>query len=938
MSAFAHDSRGTIQRPRQLAQVLAVRAGSLRRLAARQLAVEEARGVGEMLALRAAFSTSLAGQDDFVDAFAQTLVHGLLAARWWSGGETFTREAAARLLPATSPDLSAILLKIVGARFEAEVERVVDEVVGLLACTDVRAVFAGQEDPVIHFYEEFLDVYDPRLRRERGVYYTPDEVVAYVVNTSHAALQERFGLRLGLADAVTWGELSRARGWAVPEGVSADAAVVQILDPATGTGTFLLRVMGVIHATMMAEYEGAGWDAARCVEAWRGYVREHLLPRIFGFELLVAPCVICHLRLALALERTGFVFGGGADERLRVVRADTLQIGEEEGEGAWVKRRAPISVIVGNPPYEREAAGDDGAHKGGWMLDGWSEWNEGVPPIEDFDGGARLVGAGGNLQTTRNSYYYFWRWALWRVFEAGPGIGVLALVTASSYLRGPGFCGLRGHVRGVCSEAYILDLEGDRLGTRISENVFEITIPVCVATVLRIPGGVGAGRIFYARAVGTRADKLALCAGISSLSRHAWGEVDGARFEPFIAGGAGDYAAWCPLVDVFPVRFTGYHFYRTWPIGETREVLERRWDALLQAPVESRAKIIKETRDRKVVSTYGALFGGERGPAIAALEVGSERPVVMRTSFRSFDRKWCIADSRVGDFLRPALWRTWGPRQVYMTSLLSGVIGDGPAATAAGYVPDCHHFRGSYGGKDVVPLWCDAAGERANVAEAVMAALAGVYGYRPAAEDVFAYAYAVLANPGYVRRFKVQLQIPGPRLPLTADFGLFAEGAALGRRLLRWHTYGERFADAGDGVELGGSARVLVAIPETVAGYPARHRYDAGTRVLHVGEGQVGPVSGEVMGLSVSGLQVVKSWLDHRMARGAGRRSSALDAIRPERWTPESTRELLELLWVLERTIAAYPALDEWLDAVLAGTLLTADEVVRGAVDRDLLT
>jgi hypothetical protein len=870
LSAFAHVRRGTIRRPRQLAEALAVRARSLRRLAAELLAVEEARGVGELLALRAGFSASLGGGEEFVDAFAQTLVHGLVTARWSAGEEAFSREAVPRLLPRTSLELSEIIVEIVGARFAGGVERVVEEIVEVLACTDVRAVFAGVEDPVIHFYEDFLDAYDPRLRKERGVYYTPDEVVSYVVNTSHSALQERFGLRLGLADAVDWGEFSRARGVAVPDGVAPSEPVVQILDPSTGTGTFLLRVIGVIHATMMAEYERAGWDAGRCVEAWRGYVREHLLPRIFGFEILAAPCVICHLRLALALGRTGFEFSG---ERLRVVRTDTLQIVEDhEGEAGWIKRRAPISVIVGNPPYEREGnGGDAGAHKGGWMLDGWCGWNGGVPPIEDFNHGARAAGAGGNLQTTRNSYYYFWRWALLRVFEAGVGVGVLALVTASSYLRGPGFAGLRARVRGACSEAFVLDLEGDRLGTRISENVFAITIPVCVTTVLRTPGRAIAGKIWYARAEGTRADKLALCAGISSLSRHAWGEVAGARFEPFIARGAGDYAAWCPLGEVFPVRFTGYHYYRTWPIGETREVLERRWEALLQAPPEARARIFKETRDRKVSRSYRGLFGdGARAVAVVGLTLTNDAPVVMRTSFRSFDRKWCIADARVGDFLRPALWQTWGPRQVYMTSLLSGVLGDGPAATAAGHVPDCHHFRGSYGGKDVVPLWCDAEGTRPNVAEEVLAALAAAYGRRPAAVDVFAYAYAVLANPGYVRRFRGPLQIPGPRLPVTADAGLFARGAAFGRTLLRWHTYGERLGEPGDGFEMKGGAAVVVAVPEAPAGYPVRHRYDSNTRVLHVGDGQVGPVSGEVMGLSVSGLQVVKSWLDYRMARGRG--------------------------------------------------------------------
>jgi hypothetical protein len=264
---------------------------------------------------------------------------------------------------------------------------------------------------------------------------------------------------------------------------------------------------------------------------------------------------------------------------------------------------------------------------------------------------------------------------------------------------------------------------------------------------------------------------------------------------------------------------------------------------------------------------------------------------------------------------------------VYLTSLLTGVLGAGPGLTASAFVPDKHHFRGSYGGKDVIPLWRDPEATQPNLAAGFLATLTKSHGRRPKPEDVFAYAYAVLANPGYVDRFEEELQVPGPRLPVTKDRALFDRGAALGRELLRWHTYGERFRETGDAFVLTGAAREVVPIPRDPAGYPEKHRYDEATRTLHVGKGQVAPVPPEVMAFSVSGLQVVKSWLDYRMKKGAGKKSSPLDDIRPERWTDELSRELLELLWVLDWTLQQYPTLDAWLDAVLASELFTADEI-----------
>ena len=204
-------------------------------------------------------------------------------------------------------------------------------------------------------------------------------------------------------------------------------------------------------------------------------------------------------------------------------------------------------------------------------------------------------------------------------------------------------------------------------------------------------------------------------------------------------------------------------------------------------------------------------------------------------------------------------------------------------------------------------------------------------------EDLFAYCYALLASPDYVERFSEDLTIPGPRVPLTKDVALFRQGAALGAYLIRLHTYGERFADATDGAaSLQGCARCTRSVGETEDDYPEDFEYVDARQTLRVGAGEFGPVRPEVWAFSVSGFQVVRSWLAYRMRDGAGRRSSPLDEIRPTTWTARFTLELLELLWVLEATVERQPALAGLLESIVAGECFAADELPRPAAsERD---
>jgi hypothetical protein len=264
-------------------------------------------------------------------------------------------------------------------------------------------------------------------------------------------------------------------------------------------------------------------------------------------------------------------------------------------------------------------------------------------------------------------------------------------------------------------------------------------------------------------------------------------------------------------------------------------------------------------------------------------------------------------------------------------------LGLGPAATVSGLVPDLHHFRGSFGGKDVIPLYRDPAATQPNVPNNLLATLGRALGQNITAEDFFCYTYAILAAPTYVETFSEELTIPGPRLPLTRNRTLFGQAADVGRRLIWLHTHGERFVPEGHrrGEVPQGTARCERGVPTTADGYPENYSFESTPQTLRVGGGIFRPVSNAMWKFSVSGLSVLQSWLDYRMRAGAGRSSSLLDEIRPEIWTAMMTQELLELLWVLEATVASLPKLSAVFANVIASETFGASELpVPGAAER----
>jgi len=447
--------------------------------------------------------------------YAQTITYGLLSARIADPHSKTADDFASHMR--TNPFLRELMetfLKVGGRRGKPGGPGIdfdelgVNDVVELLDDANMEAVVRDfgdrnpQEDPVIHFYELFLKEYDAKKRMQRGVFYTPRPVVSYIVRSVDELLRTEFGLEDGLADTTTWGEMAdRHKDLTIPEGVSPEHAFIQILDPATGTGTFLVEVIDVIHKTMVAKWKAQSHGEKKIEALWNEYVPKHLLPRLHGYELLMAPYAIAHLKIGLKLYETGYRFG--RDERARIYLTNALEpahdlsgrfefaipaLAHEAQAVNEIKRTLRFTVVIGNPPYSNFGQ----LNKIPFILDLLRDYKRGLDEKKI------------NLD---DDFIKFFR--LFHFIIDSAGCGVVGVITNNAFIDGLTHRQMRRSLLESFTQLRILDLHGSTKKRehspdgRPEENVFDIQQGVTVSMLVKTAGACRASAVFHSELWGS---------------------------------------------------------------------------------------------------------------------------------------------------------------------------------------------------------------------------------------------------------------------------------------------------------------------------------------------------------------------------------------------------------------------------------------------------
>ena len=853
----------SITTPRDLAVQMARLTTLMRNLIVNMLSQQGEQGelYHQLLAFRSTLlpALSVAG---FADMYAQTIAYGLFAARiMQKAGSLFTREHAAYLLPKTNPFLRKLFIYIAGPDLDERVAWLADDIAQLLAYTDMAAILRDfgkhtrQEDPVVHFYETFLATYDPSLRERRGVYYTPEPVVSFMVRAVDELLVTHFRCLDGLADQHTL-----------------------ILDPATGTATFLYTIVNTIYERIVQQ--GGFWHA---------YVEEILLKRLFGFELLMAPYTMAHLKLGLLLQETGYHFH--SEERLGVYLTNTLEqaikstetlqlgkwISDEANAAADIKRDKPIMVVIGNPPYSGHSA-----NKGTWMVD---LLNRSYKIVD----GQRLDEK--NPKWLQDDYVKFVRFGQWRIDQTGQGI--LALITNHGYLDNPTFRGMRQSLMQSFSKIYLLDLHGNSKKRELApddgkdENVFDIQQGVAIALFVKQPGKSGPAKVYHAHLWGTRVAKYQALA-TQSIQSLPWQELTPHSpsywFMPRNEDHLAEYEQGWKITNIFSVHSVG--------VVTARDHLTIRWNAedvwntvtdfAAFPPEDARAKygLGSDTKDWQVT--------------LAQKDVkmsGPSKDHIVPILYRPFDVRYTYYTGNSNGFhCRPRLEvarHMLAGQNMGLSTTRSIEIGRGWEHMFCTSHIIQHHMVSLKEVNYLFPLYLYPASSaekalfttteqgdvpaerRPNLSPAFIEAISVQLGlhfipdgqgdlettFGP--EDIFYYAYAVFHSPTYRARYAELLKTDFPRLPLTSNISLFASLIRAGKELAALHMLRK---------PVQGFGQWVTTFPVAGSMGIEQVRYDPENQRAYINKTQYfGKVAPEVWDFHVGGYQVLEKWLKDRM-------------------------------------------------------------------------
>lgn len=856
----------------------------------------------------------------FADMFAQTLAYGIFTARvMLNSSAKFTREEAQRLIPRSNPFLRNFFIDISNPRLDDEpFACFVDDLVLLLANTDMANVLANfgrrtkQEDPVVHFYETFLAAYDPKLRETRGVYYTPEPVVSYIVRSVDDLLKNDFACPAGLADQsmITVKNLDqslRVKGKDSEVRKTTQNHKVIILDPATGTGTFLYAVIDFIRQQFIAS-GNAG--------LWPGYVRQHLLPRLFGFELMVAPFAVAHFKLSLQLAgrdlteeiRTTWAVQPEGTERLGVFLTNTLDeahehtnlplftqwVAQESAAADTIKMHSPVLVVMGNPPYSGHSE-----NHGQWiddLLHGAAK-DQSVASYYHVDGqplGER------NPKWLQDDYVKFLAFGQWRIERSGQGI--LAYITNHGFLDNPTFRGMRQSLMKTFSEIYVLDLHGSvkkrarNPSGEADQNVFDIQQGVSIGIFIKRPGNSETAKVFHADLWGSRQKKYQWLFENDRASTR-WEllapQAPFYLFKPLDTSSLATYQEAWKVTDIFPVNVLGFQTHRDeFAVSFDRAAIEQRIEDLRTSHMS----------DADIVSAYGLSESKSWKIANARKAVRTNddwRRPLTTCLYRPFDWRSCYLNAAVMDRPRKEILQhvfekenvcLLASRQQADAGFMHVLITEAPAESCAvsnktkeqNYVFPLYVYPDT---TDVSPKLLSEAPDwpadpahgdrRPNVNRAFITAMERAIGLVFNASgvtsepkcftpfDVLDFIYGVLHSRNYRDAYSHFLKLDFPRIPLPKSVEEFRDVARLGRQLRSLHLLGEsavvpqtlRFPIAGDNLVARAHPRFVIQEGATTG--------RVYINLLQYFEG----VSLEAWLFEIGSYQVLEKWLKDRQKR-----------------------------------------------------------------------
>jgi hypothetical protein len=895
--AFRYRIGQQIQTADLLARELARVARNIYDAAIALMKVESSRG--PLRKMHEAFRTALIHdlkQEGFADTYAQTITYGLLTAaisrtdRSAGADGTFVlAEDIHNMVPITNPFLKEMLesfLKVGGRSSEGQSgldfdELGVQEVVELLRSSevDLPAVledFGNRnpgEDPVIRFYEDFLNAYNKKLKVQRGVFYTPQPVVSYIVRSVHEILQTEFGLADGLASTITWSEMAAQMAdngthLSIPPGTAPDSPFVIILDPATGTATFLVEVIDVIYQSLQAKWKQSRLTQAQQDHAWNEYVPKHLLPRMFGYELMMAPYAIAHMKIGLKLHETGYRFG--ATERVRIYLTNALErpreapaqsvlqgfvpaLAAEAAAVNAVKRVVRFLVVIGNPPYASLSANLTPTLRA--IVD----------PFRYVAG--ERIRERSMLQFEKNIQDDYIKFiAFSQAIIAATGLGVTSFITNHSYLDGPTLRGVRWNVLKSSDSVWLLDLHGnldkaERSPTGENENVFDIKQGVAISCMLRKGRGTPEMVCRVSEAWGTRSSKYQMLSQ-QTLGSTPFQVIDPqAKYFYFVPPPKtpleATWKTWAPCDEVFPQQTTGCE------TGFDKLMIGFNEDELL-----GRVKSFANLKSTKAAEEGGFSVGKGHAKKLFGIRDSLGRQTakdIKPFQLRAYDmrsaflRKKVLKTNSFGVLAHlsresPALVTTRQTKEKFAAMAITGFCG--------------HKLVSSYDRTYVFPLFKGESaflgqGERVNLSDVALEAGASrlevKFNEKSApriAIAMFDYTLAILNSPMYVTLFGELLQRDWPRIPLYCSVELFSSLAKLGTRLRRCHTLDFTPSPHLRAPELFGEASV------------ERVGFDNGTAFLDTARTSgFSQIPANVWDFVVGGTRVCEQWLKDRKGR-----------------------------------------------------------------------